>query len=288
LLAIVHPFRIATAVVKHVANRTTDCEGKPMVESDNQVEVLRSSVLGDIPHGFLGRRGGVSTGIYAGLNVGLGSEDERAAVMENRMRAVDAVLPGADLVRVYQIHSPDVVTVQGPVDEDDPPKGDAMVTNQPGLLLGIVTADCVPVLFADVETGVVGAAHAGWKGAINGVTDNTIAAMEAMGADRSRIACAIGPCIAQKSYEVDAGFFRRFVEAEEANERFFADGRPEHYQFDIEGYVAARLAAAGMKRIACLGEDTYAQEERFFSYRRSCHRDEPGYGRQISLIGLAE
>jgi polyphenol oxidase len=257
-----------------------------MVESDNKVEVLRSSVLGDIPHGFLGRRGGVSTGIYAGLNVGLGSEDQRAAVIENRMRAVDAVLPGADLVRVYQIHSPDVVTMTGAIDQDSPPKGDAMVTDRPGLLLGIVTADCVPVLFADAAAGVIGAAHAGWKGAISGVTENTIAAMEALGADRSRISCAIGPCIAQRSYEVDAGFFRRFVEADEANERFFADGKPAHYQFDIEGYVAARLAAAGIKRVACLGEDTYRQEDRFFSYRRSCHRNEDGYGRQISLIGL--
>jgi YfiH family protein len=256
------------------------------VESNTQVEVLRSNVLGDIPHGFLGRRGGVSGGIYAGLNVGLGSDDERAAVIENRKRAVDAVMPGAELVRVYQIHSPDVFTVTGTGDRDNPPKGDAMVTNQPGLLLGIVTADCVPVLFADAQAGVIGAAHAGWKGAISGVTDNTIAAMEALGADRARIACAIGPCIAQKSYEVDAGFFRRFVEASEANERFFSDGRPEHYQFDIEGYVAARLAAAGIKLVACLGEDTYSQEDRFFSYRRSCHRGEDGYGRQISLIGL--
>jgi polyphenol oxidase len=258
-----------------------------MTESDNQVEALRSKLLSDIPHGFLGRRGGVSGGIYAGLNVGLGSDDERAAVLENRQRAVDAVLPGADLVRVHQFHSPDVVTTLSAVDPNDPPKGDAMVTNQPGLLLGIVTADCVPVLFADNEAGVIGAAHAGWKGAISGVTDNTIAAMEALGADRNRIACAIGPCIAQKSYEVDAGFFRRFVEADEANERFFIDGKAEHYQFDIEGYVAARLAAAGIKRVACLGEDTYSQEDRFFSYRRSCHRNEAGYGRQISLIGLA-
>ena len=137
-----------------------------------------------------------------------------------------------------------------------------------------------------VVPGVVGAAHAGWKGAISGVTDNTIAAMEALGADRSRISCAIGPCIAQKSYEVDAGFFRRFVEEDEASERYFLDGKPDHYQFDIEGYVAARLASAGIKRVACLGEDTYSQENRFFSYRRSCHRGEPGYGRQLSLIGI--
>ena len=257
-----------------------------MVEKNEKVEALTSDLLTPLAHGFLGRRGGVSQGIYAGLNVGLGSDDERAAVIENRRRAIGAVLPNAELVRVYQIHSPDVVTITSGIDPENPPKGDAMVTDRPNLLLGIVTADCVPVLFADAEAGIIGAAHAGWKGAISGVTDNTIAAMEALGADRSRIACAIGPCIAQKSYEVDAGFFRRFVEEDEANERFFLDGKPEHYQFDIEGYVAARLASAGIKRVACLGEDTYSQEDRFFSYRRSCHRGEPGYGRQLSLIGV--
>ena len=251
------------------------------------VEVNRSRLLGDGPHGFLGRVGGVSTGIYAGLNVGLGSEDDRDAVVENRRRAVEAVLPGATLARVYQFHSPDVITVAGANDQDDPPKGDAMVTDRPGMLLGIVTADCVPVLFADRQAGVVGAAHAGWKGAMSGVTDNTLTAMEALGADRSRIACAIGPCIAQKSYEVDEGFFRRFAEEDAANERFFADGKPGHYQFDIEGYVAAWLATAGILKVECMGEDTYSQPDRFFSYRRSCHLGEPGYGRQISLIGLA-
>jgi polyphenol oxidase len=256
-------------------------------ETSNTVEVLRSDMLANVPHGFLGRRGGVSTGIFSGLNVGLGSEDERAAVIENRRRAVDAVLPGAELVRVYQIHSPDVVQMQSASDQDDPPKGDAMVTDRPGVLLGIVTADCVPVLFADMAAGVVGAAHAGWKGAITGVAENTITAMEALGADRGRIVSAIGPCIAQKSYEVDNGFFRRFVDDDVANERFFADGKQGHYQFDIEGYVAARLAAAGIERVQCLGEDTYSQEDRFFSYRRSCHRGEAGYGRQISLIGIA-
>lgn len=250
------------------------------------VEVIKSKLLGDVPHGFLGRVGGVSAGIYAGLNVGLGSDDERGAVVENRRRAVDAVLPGAALARVYQFHSPDVVAVAGGNEQDSPPKGDAMVTNRLGILLGIVTADCVPVLFADRDAGVIGAAHSGWKGAITGVTENTIAAMEALGADRSRIACAIGPCIAQKSYEVDEGFFRHFADDDPANERFFADGRPGHYQFDIEGYVAARLAAAGISKVECLGEDTYSQPDRFFSYRRSCHMDEAGYGRQISLIGL--
>jgi polyphenol oxidase len=249
------------------------------------VEVIRAKLLGTLPHGFLGRAGGVSTGIYAGLNVGLGSDDERDAVIENRHRAVDAVLPGAVLARVHQIHSSDVVTVSAATG-DDPPKADAMVTDRPGILLGIVTADCVPVLCADRQAGVVGAAHAGWKGAIGGVTDRMIDAMERLGADRASMTCAVGPCIAQKSYEVDASFMTRFAEADAANERFFADGKPDHYQFDIEGYVAARLASAGISRIECLGEDTYSQPDRFFSYRRSCHRGEPGYGRQISMIGL--
>jgi polyphenol oxidase len=252
------------------------------------VEVIKARALGGVAHGFLGRKGGISTGIYAGLNVGIGSADERAVVLENRRLAAEAVLPDAPIARVYQIHSADVVTVTDITDQNDPPKGDAMVTKTPGILLGILTADCVPVLFVDHDAGVIGAAHAGWKGAITGVTDNTISAMEALGADRARIMCAVGPCIAQKSYEVDAEFFERFAENDAANERFFGSGKPGHYQFDIEGYVAARLAAAGIGKVECLGEDTYSQPDRFFSYRRSCHLNEPGYGRQISLIGLGE
>ncbi len=255
-------------------------------EPKDTIEVLRSRLLGDIPHGFLGRCGGVSEGIHAGLNVGLGSDDDREAVLENRRRAADVILPSAELVTVHQIHSPDVMTVTESVALDARPKADAMVADRPGLLLGILTADCVPVLFADHEAGVIGAAHAGWKGAISGVTDNTLLAMEALGADRSRIACAVGPCIAQKSYEVDDGFYRRFVEEADGNEHFFGSGKPGHWQFDIEGYVAARLAAAGVTKVECLGEDTYSQPDRFFSYRRSCHMGEPGYGREISLIGL--
>lgn len=255
---------------------------------ESKIERLESTMLGKIPHGFLGRCGGISTGIYAGLNVGLGSDDDREAILENRRRAAEAVLPDATLVTVHQVHSPDVIVVDAAIALDDRPKADAMVTRQPGLLLGILTADCVPVLFADVAAGVIGAAHAGWKGAIGGVTDNTIAAMEKLGAERGRIACAIGPCIAQKSYEVDAEFHARFVRQDAANERFFADGKLGHYQFDIEGYVAARLAAAGITRVHCHGEDTYSQADRFYSYRRSCHAGEAGYGRQISLIGIAQ
>ncbi len=257
-----------------------------MVESNDPIEILRSSKLGDIPHGFLGRRGGVSTGIFASLNCSLGSDDNRDDVLENRRRAAAAVLPGSALSRVYQVHSADVVTVTEPIDQHNPPKADALVTNLPGFLLAVQTADCVPVLFSDEKAGVIGAAHSGWKGSITGVTDNTILAMEALGADRANIACAIGPCIAQKSYEVDAAFFARFAEADAANERFFSGGKLGHYQFDIEGYVAARLAAFGITRIECLGQDTYSQAHRFFSYRRSCHKGENGYGGQMALIGL--
>lgn len=250
------------------------------------VEVIKSKLLGDIPHGFLGRVGGVSTGIYAGLNCSLGSDDRRENVLENRRRAVSAVMPGAALARVYQVHSPDVVTVTGPIDQDNPPKADALVTDRPNILLAVQTADCVPVLFSDPKAGVVGAAHSGWKGAFTGVNEATIAAMEVLGADRSRVTCAIGPCIAQKSYEVDAAFFQQFAEADPANERFFLDGKPAHFQFDIEGYVASRLAVAGISKVECMGKDTYSEPDRFFSYRRSCHLNEPGYGGQMSLIGL--
>lgn len=251
------------------------------------VEVIRAKALSGVAHGFLGRRGGVSRGMFEGLNVGLGSEDVRGAIIENRRRAVEAVLPDATLVTLHQIHSADAITVTHGFADDARPHADALVTNRPGLLLGILTADCVPVLFADVETGVVGAAHAGWKGAIAGVTDATIAAMEKLGASRDRITAAIGPAIARASYEVDDAFAVRFEADDPANERFFTPGRPGHRQFDIEGYVVARLAAAGLGRIEALGLDTYTNEERFFSYRRACHRGEPGYGRQISLIGLA-
>lgn len=253
----------------------------------DSVEINRAQALAVVPHGFLGRRGGVSTGIHAGLNVGLGSDDDRAAITENRRRAVIAVQPGARLATVHQVHSPDVVTVTTPFADDARPPADALVTDRPGLLLGILTADCAPVLLADAHAGVVGAAHAGWKGALSGVTDNAIAAMEALGADRSRIVAAVGPCIARVSYEVDDGFARRFEEHEPANERFFTPGRDGHQQFDLEAYVAARLAAAGIVRVEAMGLDTYPDEDRFFSYRRATHRGEPGYGRQISLIGLA-
>lgn len=250
------------------------------------IELLRAPALGDVPHGFAGRQGGVSTGVCAGLNVGLGSEDDRLAILRNRDLARDALLPGATLVTVRQVHSPDVVTVTAPIAEAERPEADAMVTRTPGLILGILTADCVPVLFADREAGVIGAAHAGWKGAISGVTDRTIAAMEMLGATRAGIACAVGPCIGRASYEVTLDFAERFERDDADNARFFSAGRAGHCQFDIAAYVASRLQAAGIGRISLLDEDTYSQADRFFSYRRSCHAQEGDYGRQISMIAL--
>jgi YfiH family protein len=250
------------------------------------VELIKAPLLDAVPHGFAGRRGGVSGGIYAGLNVGLGSEDDPDAIVRNRDLARDAVLPGAALVTVRQVHSARAETVTAPFAMDARPEADAIVTDRPGRLLGILTADCVPVLFADPAAGVVGAAHAGWKGAIGGVTDATLAAMEALGAARARIVAAIGPCIGRASYEVTDDFAHRFEEQDADNARFFSAGKPGHLQFDIGGYVAARLAAAGVARVAVLDEDTYSQPDRFFSYRRACHRGEPGYGRQMSMIGL--
>lgn len=250
------------------------------------VEVIRSRLLEGVPHGFLGRRGGVSTGVCAGLNVGLGSDDDRDAIRTNRRLAVDAVAPGARLVTVHQVHSPTVIAVTEPFPDDARPRADAMVTDRPGLALGILTADCTPILFADREAGVIGAAHSGWKGAIGGVAEATVAAMERLGGERGRIVAAVGPTIARKSYEVDEGFFRRFLEADPENERFFSGGRAGHHQFDLEAYVVFRLAAAGLRQIEALGLDTYSDADRFFSYRRATHRGEADYGRQISLIAL--
>ena len=226
----------------------------------SEIDVFQANSLVGIPHGFLGRRGGVSTGIHSGLNVGVGSEDDPEAVTENRRRAAEAVLPGAALATVYQVHSADVVVVDCAVPLDQRPAADALVTTTPGVLLGILTADCAPVLF--------------------------VAAMCTLGADRSRIRAAIGPCISRASYEVDEGFAQRFEADDPANERFFSPGRAGHYQFDLEGYVAHRLAAAGLATVTALGLDTYADAAGFYSFRRATHRGEPGYGRQISLIGL--
>jgi len=246
--------------------------------------VIRAACLGDVAHGFLGRRGGVSTGMLAGLNVGTGSNDDRAAIAENRRLAVAAVLSGAGFATVHQIHSAEAVVVDRAWAQDERPNADAMATSRRGVLLAILTADCAPVLLADVQAGVVGAAHAGWRGALSGVTDAVSAAMESLGAERARIHAAVGPCIAQASYEVDEEFRDRFLGDDAANHRFFAiQGKPH---FDLEAYVVHRLRAAGIAEVEPLHLDTYADPERFFSYRRATHGGEPDYGRQVSLIGI--
>jgi YfiH family protein len=228
----------------------------------------------------------VSRGLVAGLNAGLGSADDPAAVVQNRALAAQAVLPGARLVGVYQVHSPACVTVTEPWLDTARPRADALVTDRPDVLLAILTADCAPVLLADEAAGVVGAAHAGWRGALDGVIARTVDAMESLGARRSAIVAAIGPCIAQASYEVDGAFRERFLEQAEDNQRYFLPGRSGHFNFDLEAFVASRLDAAGITLVERLGLDTYADASRFYSFRRSTHRGEPDYGRQISLIAL--
>jgi YfiH family protein len=251
------------------------------------VEVIRADCLTAVPHGFLGRRGGVSTGMLAGLNVGTGSGDDPEAIAENKRRAVDAVLPGAELATVYQVHSAEARYVAEPWPLEQRPQADAMVTDRPGLLLGILTADCAPVLFADRQAGIVGAAHAGWRGALAGVTDSAISAMEEIGAQRDRIAAAIGPCIALPSYEVDEAFRQRFIEADPANDRFFMPAASDGLHFDLPAYLRHRLTAAGIGTVETIHLDTYSNADRFYSYRRATQLGEPDYGRQISLIGIA-
>ena len=251
----------------------------------SEVEITRAGALAGLAHGFLGRRGGVSEGLVAGLNVGWGSGDDRAALAENRRRAVDAVLPGARLVTLHQIHSSYVVEA-GDWPDDQRPSADGLVTDRPGVLLGILTADCAPVLFADSEAGVVGAAHSGWRGAVVGVNEATVAAMEKLGARRERIAAAIGPAIAARHYEVDHAFRALLLSYHPDNARFFTDGPAGKPHFDLEAYIAFRLAATGVRTIEALGLDTYASPDLFYSFRRATHHGEPDYGRQISLIGL--
>jgi len=250
------------------------------------LDIVRAASLGAVPHGFFGRAGGVSTGAVAGLNCGLGSGDDPESVERNRRLAAGAIIPGAPLASVHQVHSPRAIIVREPVPYDERPHADALVTDRPGLLLGVVTADCAPVFLADTEAGVVGAVHAGWRGATAGVTDQAIAAMISLGARVERIAAAVGPCIARASYEVDHGFAERLLADDAENRRFFAEGPGGSPHFDLEAYVVARLAAAGVRKIEASGLDTYALEDRFYSCRRATHRGEPTYGRQISMIGL--
>ena len=253
--------------------------------------ILRAGSLASqsIAHGFFGRQGGVSEGIYASLNCGPGSKDSRDAVLENRRRATAALAPGAKLVTLYQVHSAEAVTVTEPWDIPQNPKADAMVTNRPGIALGILTADCAPILLVDPEARVIGAAHAGWNGAISGVTDSVVSAMLRLGAARERIRAAIGPCIGQGAYEVGPEFEARFRAADSENGRFFAPAkRADHWQFDLPAYVVHRLRESGIDQIEDLGVCTYSQPREFFSYRRTTHLKEPDYGRELSAIVLSD
>lgn len=238
-------------------------------------------------HGFFTRRGGVSTGIYGSLNTSFGSRDDPDAVAENRRRIAAALnLPA--LNTVYQVHGAAVARVTEPWVSGAAPKCDAMVTDRPGIALGILTADCAPVLFADAGAGVVGAAHAGWKGAIGGVLQATVAAMAELGARRGAIAAAVGPAIAQASYEVGPEFPAPFLAAGSGNGRFFAPSvRDGHFMFDLPGFIESVLDGLGLGTVEVLGADTCADADRFFSYRRATHRGEPDYGRGLSAIALA-
>jgi hypothetical protein len=255
-----------------------------------RLEATNLAALPGIAHGFFGRDGGVSTGLYASLNCGPGSRDDKAAVGENRARIAAALGPEARLTSLAQIHSPLVHVVGPDWDTATHPEGDGMVTATSGLALGILTADCAPVLFADAQAGVIGAAHAGWKGAIGGVLEATLTAMESLGASRARIAAAIGPCISQRNYEVGFDFRDRFLEQGGLRmRRFFVPSSTEgHYRFDLEGYVAHRLELAGVAAVERLGVCTYPPENGFFSFRRTTHAGEPDYGREISAILLSK
>ncbi|MCU0954008.1 MAG: peptidoglycan editing factor PgeF [Hyphomicrobium sp.] len=238
-----------------------------------------------IRHGFFTRAGGVSEGLYAGLNCGLGSRDDPGRVLENRARAARH-LGGErpEVLTVYQVHSGSAVRVGGPIARDELPKADAVVTTTPGLVIGVLTADCAPVLFADPEAGVVAAAHAGWRGAVAGIVEATVAEMERAGARKERIRAAIGPSIGQSAYEVGPDFMEEVLSLDAANRDFFAGAPGSRPRFDLPGYVARRLGVLGLAAVDRTSPCTYSDESRFFSFRRTTHRSEPDYGRQISAI----
>lgn len=266
--------------------------GPEQARYENMARMLQAAslcALGRVRHGFFTREGGVSDGVYASLNGGPGSDDVPANVAENRARMAAALGVAPDrLVTAYQIHSSDVVTIDRPWRPHERPRADAIVTAVPELAIGVTTADCAPVLFAEETAGVIGVAHAGWRGAACGVLEATIAAMERCGASRARLSVALGPTIRQANYEVGPEFVARFSAQDASNERFFRpSARPQHALFDLPGYIAARLAAAGICRFEDLGHCTYADPTRFFSYRRSTHRNERDYGRHVSAIALA-
>lgn len=245
------------------------------------------SAIAGVSHSFFTRPGGVSEGVYAGLNAGLGSDDVRANVVENRRRmALELGVTTDMLASPYQVHSPDVIVTDNAWNGDDRPRADGVVTTNPGLAIGIVTADCGPVLFADGDAGVIGACHAGWKGALGGVLENTIDAMCANGATREKITAILGPTISQKSYQVGPGFPDAFLELSTENARYFGPSdKDDHHQFNLEQYIVDRLAAAGVQS-GSVQRCTYQEEDNFFSYRRTTHRGEADYGRQLSAIVL--
>ncbi len=248
------------------------------------------AAIGHAGHCFFSRVGGVSSGIYASLNCGPGSDDDSADVAANRARAMDHLgLPDTALLTNYQVHSPDVVVVTEPWQPGNPPRADAMITTRSGIALGVLTADCAPVLFADRQARVVGAAHAGWRGALSGVLSNTIDAMEQHGARRDRIVATVGPCIAQASYEVSDALVEEFQAQQRHDPAFFATGtRPGPWQFDLPRFVAAELNNAGAGSVHVIRRDTYEESSQYFSYRRTTHDNQPDYGRQLSAIFLRQ
>jgi len=255
-----------------------------------KIEAPSLAALPGIRHAFFTRDGGVSSGIYASLNGGTGSRDDPEHVRENRARMAAAlgVAPGR-LLTLYQVHSPDVVTVNAPWPPEARPRADALVTRTAGLAIGVSSADCSPLLFADAQARVIGAAHAGWRGAFTGVIEATLAAMEALGAERRRICVALGPLIRQDAYEVGPEFVARFTQADAGNAGFFRPSpRAGHAMFDLPGYVAHRLARAGIEAFEDLALCTYSDPQRFYSYRRATLRGEPDYGRHINAIALAD
>jgi len=249
------------------------------------LDVITSPLLSGTPHGFFGRAGGASSGVFAGLNCGYGSSDQHDVVSINRARAAAALGVAHDrLAGVHQVHSGQAVTLDAPV--SPAPQVDGMATATPGLALGILTADCQPVLFADRTAGVIGAAHAGWKGALAGVLEATVAEMEKLGAVRDRIAAVIGPTISQQNYEVGPELRDRFIAQDPDFARFFARGNGDRFQFDLPGFGCDRLRAAGLGQVAWTAHCTYENPARFYSYRRSVHRREADYGRLIAAICL--
>ena len=242
-----------------------------------------------VRHAFFTREGGVSGGLYSTLNCGFGSHDDPAHVAENRRRAAGALgVAPVSLITAYQVHGTDVVTVAAPWERQAAPKADGMVTRVPGIALGILTADCAPVLFADEEAGVIGACHAGWRGAIEGIVEATLAAMAALGAERGRIRAAVGPCIAQSSYQVGPDFRDRFVARDATNASLFVADDEGRFRFDLAGYVTGRLTRAGIGDPRWIGIDNCAEDARLFSYRRSTLAGEPDFGRGLSAIVLTE